>query len=95
MQKRVVKPGRPIGTTTFKPAAAAAFGSVVRERRKERGLSQEELAHRAGVERSHMGKIERGEHLPNLVMILSIADVLSLKPGKLVDMSVEAMRQEG
>jgi hypothetical protein len=27
---------------------------------------------RADVEHSHMGKIERGEHVPNLVLILKI-----------------------
>ena len=39
----------------------ALFGRAVRAMRLERGLSQEVLAHQAGVERSHMGKIERGE----------------------------------
>jgi predicted transcriptional regulator len=27
-------------------------------------MAQESLAHLAGIERSHMGKIERGEHMP-------------------------------
>ena len=38
-----IKTPCPVGSTTFEPNAAAAFGSVVRERRKQRGLSQEEL----------------------------------------------------
>ncbi len=67
---------------------------MVRERRKLKGLSQEELAHLAVVERSHMGKIERGTHLPNLVMILRIAKVLECKPGKLVDLTVEGSKDE-
>jgi hypothetical protein len=32
-----------------------------------------------------MGKIERGEHMPNLVLILRIAAAPNLKPGLLVD----------
>ena len=32
-----------------------------------------------------MGKIERGEHMPNLVLILRIAAALKIKPGLLVD----------
>jgi hypothetical protein len=32
-----------------------------------------------------MGKIERGEHMPNLVLILHIAEALQVRPGLLVD----------
>lgn len=39
-----------------------AIGNAIRELRAERGLSQEGLAHEAGVDRSYMGGIERGEH---------------------------------
>ena len=79
------KQGRPKGAKTFDPAPALAFGVAVRQRRLEIGISQEELASSAQVERSHMGKIERGEHMPNLVMILRLARALSVKPGVLVD----------
>ena len=82
---RVVRPGRPPGTTTFLKEPAVAFGSVVRKLRLERGVAQEELAGLADVERSHMGKIERGTHMPNLVLILKLAKALQCKPGKLVD----------
>jgi transcriptional regulator with XRE-family HTH domain len=77
--------GRPKGAKTFDPAPALAFGSVVRQRRLQAGLSQEDLAGAAQVERSHMGKIERGEHMPNFVLILRLAKALSMRPGELVD----------
>ena len=85
------KPGRPKGTKTFDPAPALAFGEAVREKRFELGLSQEELANAAQIERSHMGKIERGEHLPNLILILRLAKALSVKPGLLVDKAADAV----
>jgi transcriptional regulator with XRE-family HTH domain len=78
---------------TFDSAPALAFGAAVREKRFELGLSQEELANKAQVERSHMGKIERGEHLPNLVLILRLANALSVKPGFLVDRAAEMLLQ--
>ena len=81
--------GRPRGTKSFDPAPAIAFGAAVRERRLKVGISQEELASTAQVERSHMGKIERGEHMPNFVLILRLAKALNLKPGQLVDRAVE------
>jgi transcriptional regulator with XRE-family HTH domain len=37
------------------------LGMAIRARRKELLLSQEALADYAGIDRSHMGKIERGE----------------------------------
>lgn len=80
-----LKPGRPAGSKTFEPEIARAFGTVVREFRAELGISQEELANRAQIERSHMGKIERGQHLPNLALILKLAGALSAPPGRLVD----------
>ncbi|MGU2390805.1 helix-turn-helix domain-containing protein [Pseudomonas aeruginosa] len=76
MQKRSVQPGRPAGTTTFDAELAQAFGAAVRALRMERGIAQESLANLAGVERSHMGKVERGEHMPTLAIIFKIAGAL-------------------
>ena len=76
MQKRSVQPGRPAGSTTHDAELAHAFGAAVRALRIERGIAQESLAHLAGVERSHMGKIERGEHMPTLAIFFKIAGAL-------------------
>ena len=81
--------GRPEGARTFDPTPALAFGEAVRKRCFEFGLSQEQLGNAAQIERSHMGKIERGEHLPNL--ILRLAKALSVKPGLSVDQAAEAI----
>jgi transcriptional regulator with XRE-family HTH domain len=43
------------------PGASAAFGVVVRQQRRALGLSQEELASRAGLDRTTIGRVERGE----------------------------------
>jgi transcriptional regulator with XRE-family HTH domain len=92
MQKQPkLKPGRPLGATSFDPMPARAFGEVVRTIRLDLKISQEELSNLAGVERSHMGKIERGEHLPNLVLILRLAKALQVRPGELVDRAVTLM----
>ena len=76
MQKRSVQPGRPAGSTTHDAELAHAFGAAVRALRMERGIAQDSLAHLAGVERSHMGKIERGEHMSTLAIIFKIAGAL-------------------
>ena len=84
MQKRPIQRGRPLGATTFEAAPAAAFGAAVRAARTEHGIAQETLAFRAGIERSHMGKIERGEHLPTLALVLKIAAALECSAAELM-----------
>lgn len=82
--KRGIQRGRPAGATTFEAAPALAFGAAVRAIRMEEGIAQETLAHLAGIERSHMGKIERGEHMPTLAVILKIARALGRSAGELI-----------
>ncbi|HID9776592.1 TPA: helix-turn-helix domain-containing protein [Pseudomonas aeruginosa] len=84
MQKRSVQPGRPAGSTTFDAELAQAFGAAVRALRMERSIAQESLANLAGVERSHMGKVERGEHMPTLAIIFKIAGALDCSTAELM-----------
>nr|WP_276310841.1 helix-turn-helix transcriptional regulator [Bifidobacterium sp. SO4] len=48
--------------------------------RRERGLSQEALALAAGMDRSFMGRVERGEQSVSLDKIWAICDVLRVTP---------------
>lgn len=57
---------------------------MIRARRLELELSQEALAHLAGIDRSHMGKIERGERNVTLLNIERIADALKIAPSALL-----------
>jgi transcriptional regulator with XRE-family HTH domain len=63
-------------STSSKDARLIRFGGVVRSRRKAKGLSQEALADLAGIDRAHMGKIERGERNVTLLNVLKIADAI-------------------
>ena len=51
-----------------------AFGRRVRELRKVRGFSQEELAHRADIHWTYLGGIERGERNPALIPTVGLRD---------------------
>lgn len=84
MQKRTVQRGRPSGTTTYEAEPALAFGKAVRATRTEQGIAQEELGALAGIARSHMGKIERGEHMPTLALILKISVALRISAAELM-----------
>lgn len=71
-----VQRGRPKGSKTFDVSTAKAFGWSIRERRTALGIAQEQLALLSGVDRSFMGKVERGENQPSLVVILRLAKAL-------------------
>lgn len=61
-----------------------AFGMAVRQRRTGLGLSQEALAHIAGIDRSYMSSIERGSQNVGLVLAAQIAKALDLRLAELV-----------
>lgn len=53
-----------------------AFGRNVRRLRKEKGLSQEDLAYRAHLHRTYVGGVERGERNISLENIVAISAAL-------------------
>jgi len=61
-----------------------AFGSVLRECRKSAGLSQEQLAVKAGLDRSFLSMVERGIQSPNIVVLFRIAEVLGVSAAELI-----------
>ena len=61
-----------------------SFGERVRARRMELGLSQEALGEAAGLHRTYIGGIERGERNLALVNIVSLAHALDIDPGDLL-----------
>ena len=54
------------------------FGKIVATLRKERSISQEELASRCSVHRTYIGALERGEKSPTLNTIEKIAKGLNI-----------------
>lgn len=54
------------------------FGDKVRELRKEKGLSQEELSFKADLHRTYIGMIERAEKNITLANIEKIANALNV-----------------
>ena len=52
------------------------FGAKVRERREAKGLSQEDLADLADLDRTYVSGIERGLRNPTLLMSVKIAKAL-------------------
>ena len=60
------------------------LGDRVRELRKEKAISQEELAHRADLHRTYIGMIERAEKNITLLNIERIANALDITVSNLM-----------
>lgn len=70
---------------THKNSILEKFGKQVRAMRTAKGISQEELAFRAGVHRTYLSGIERGERNPSLKNIAAIAEALQVPLAELFD----------
>lgn len=66
------------------PSPQQRFGEIVRAERTKLGLSQDELAHRADLNRVYMGEVERGEKSVSIDTIAKIAAALKTKGGELL-----------
>jgi transcriptional regulator with XRE-family HTH domain len=62
-----------------------AYGGNLREKRKEVGISQEELAQRSGLHRTVISDHERGRADPQLQSIAKLADALDTTVSELCD----------
>ena len=65
-------------------ALIEAFAVVLRKARKEIGLTQEELAGAAGVDRTFVGLLETGKRQPTLSVICALAQCIGHTPESLV-----------
>lgn len=60
------------------------LGRVIRRTRKDLGISQEQLAFAADLDRSYVGGVERGEHNLTVMTLVKLADALGVNPRDLL-----------
>lgn len=68
----------------MKKSILRQFGNKVKELRKTKNWSQEELARRAGLHRTYIGSIERSERNVSLINVERIAKDLNINIEKLM-----------
>lgn len=68
-----------------------AFGRTLRKARRDRDLSQEALADRAGLSAKHVGEIERANKDPRVTTVLKLASALELRSGELFELFDERL----
>ena len=70
---------------------ARTVGMVIQSYREKRGLSQEVVSGLAGIGRTHLSAIERGERKPTLETFFRLSEALNIKPSELMAMIEEAL----
>ena len=70
--------------------AIQRFGKQLQRLRTRRGLTQEQLAVKAGLVRVYVTKLEQGEHDPMLTMLVRLAKALRVSVTELLGESVSA-----
>jgi transcriptional regulator with XRE-family HTH domain len=64
--------------------AVDVFGAILRERRLQAGLTQEQLALEADIRRTYVSMLELGQHQPTLNMLFTLAKALHCAPSDLL-----------
>jgi transcriptional regulator with XRE-family HTH domain len=64
--------------------AHVALGRAIREFRGRNQISQEDLAHKAGMHRTYLGGIERGERNPSYTNLRKVAEALDVDTWQLI-----------
>ena len=70
------------------------FGDKVRQLRKDKALTQPELAQAMGIEQSYLSKLENGKSLPSNDVLNRVLDVFSIELGELVDDLDQGVRNQ-
>jgi transcriptional regulator with XRE-family HTH domain len=71
---------------------SAAFGRVLREQRTAAGVSQEQLALSADVDRTFVSQMERGIRQPTVTTLFKLAKALDMQPSTLVSRTEKLLR---
>lgn len=66
-----------------------ALGKRIKELRKEKGLSQEDLSNEAEVPLSQIGRLERGEINPTISTLFVLANALEIELKALLDFKLQ------
>ncbi len=69
-----------------------AFGEVLRELRKQKGYSQELLAHESGIERNYISLLELGKNNATIKIIFKLAEALETDASTLIGLVQEKIK---
>jgi len=66
--------------------------SILKEERKKRKITQEQLAQMVGVSRQSINAIERGKYTPSTILSLKISEIFNTSVNKLFELEASDYR---
>jgi transcriptional regulator with XRE-family HTH domain len=75
-------------------ALRQVFAANLRRLRHQEGLSQEDVAFSAEINRTYMSRLEKGASYPGLEIIAKLANVLQVEPAVLLQRHLTAKRRK-
>lgn len=70
------------------------IGNRIKELRKKKGLSQEELSEKADITPNYLSRIERGTENPTMDMFIRLADALGVEMWEMFDFAHRGSRKD-
>ena len=68
------------------------FGKVLRQLRKGKGLSQEQLGFDANLRRTYVSILELGQQQPSLITIIKLANALDIKASRMIELLEDKLK---
>lgn len=69
------------------------FGTILREIRTKRGISQEKLAEFCELDRTYISLLERGLRQPTLTTIFKLSEALEILPSELIGITEKRIKE--
>jgi transcriptional regulator with XRE-family HTH domain len=73
----------------------AVFARNLRRLRNERGMTQEQLAFAAEMDRTYISSLERGVYSATITMVAKLAEVFGVEPSSMLERGAKAARKKG
>ncbi len=66
-----------------------SLGNKIRQLRKSRGLTQEQLAEQIGIDNKHLSRIEKGRHMPTYHILKKLANFFDFDVYNIDEMKID------
>ena len=70
-----------------------SLGEKIRQYRKSKGLTQEQLAEKIGIDNKHLSRIEKGRHMPTYHVLKKLSKVLDFDIYAIEEQSLNEIKQ--
>lgn len=86
--------GKKLNKVPIPDSPRKQFARIIRHKRRELGITLQEIQNKCGVHRGYMWYVENGQRMPTIETLMRIEKGLGIKCGTLVKKAVELLKDE-